>query len=101
MEDILGNNDHLIYSRLFNDPFPVFPLNRNVHLQFFLNEMKQFVTKKTNFCITDDFMESFRPTIIDFIYVFSYYNEVMHLTSPYMDSIRNKIISDNPRFLNV
>ena len=46
MDDILGNNDHILYSTLFNDPHPVYPLRKNHMMKMFLGTLKEFVTKK-------------------------------------------------------
>ena len=70
-------------------------------MEFYLNAMKEFVTRKTNHCIVDDFLESFRSPFIDFIYVYTYYYQIVHMKSPYMESIRSKVIADNSRFLNL
>ena len=63
--------------------------------------MKEFVTKKSNYVVCEDIIETFRNSFIDFVFVFSYFHDVMHLGSCYMDNIKTKIINDNPRFLNM
>ena len=67
----------------------------------FLRDLKQFVVKKSNYLFPDDMIENFRISFIDFVYVFSYYHDIMHMESSYMETIKTKIINDNPRFLNM
>ena len=90
----------MLYSELFNDPHPIYPLQKNPAMKDLLNQIKEFVQNKSNYVISDDIVETFRNSFIDFIYVFTYYHDVFHLSSCFMDSIKTKIINDNPRFLN-
>ena len=69
-------------------------------MKMFLSNLKEFVVKKSNYLISGETVESFRNNFIDFIYVFTYYHDIMHLNSSYMDEIKKKIVTDNPRFLN-
>ena len=101
MDDILGNNDHVYYARLFHDTHPVYPLRKNRQLTGFLAQLKQFVCKKSNYLFPDDIIETFRNSFVDFVFVFSYYHEIMHMESSYIETIKTKIINDNPRFLNM
>ena len=69
-------------------------------MKHFLDILREFVSKKSNHVTSEEAIETFRNTFIDFVYVFTYYHDVMHLESDYMDDIKKKIVSDNPRFLN-
>ena len=69
-------------------------------MKWYLSTLKEFIIKKCNHNITEDTVESFRNNFIDFVFVFTYYHDIMHLNSAFIDEIKKKIIDDNPRYFN-
>ena len=62
-------------------------------MKMFLGQLKEFVMKKTNYLVCEDVIETFRNNFIDFVFVFTYFHDVMHLGSSYMDDIKKKLLT--------
>lgn len=69
-------------------------------MKYYLSNLKEFVVRKCNYNVTEDIVESFRNNFIDFVFVFTYYHDIMHMNSAFMDEIKKKIVDSNPRYLN-